>query len=1067
MDGCRVPRRYTRKGGFNVERQICRQFINGSCRYGQRCYYLHEWPTVPSVQVCRYFQKGGCWFGDNCRYLHIPCTASEASGGRRGSAPVVHSSAFAGHSLTDRRGSEPSLLAVQGAHSSFRRGSEPLVASFISQQQNLQHPSAGIAEEEEDAVAEARSISYHQDEGQQSSYAGPSNSHGIESGGSMSHAACAAVQENMVSKPDKQETSLQDGLESGATASAEQEQSEAYKNSKDVVCGICMDKVYEKPTERERRFGILPKCSHAFCLGCIMTWRKTKEFQEEVIKACPQCRVKSSFYIPSKYWVCEDEPKAALIASFKEKSSKVKCNFFMRHGCCPFASECIFSHELPPGHRPQRRPFRPKLAANASSVGKPSIMSSLLNGFQGPSRLLAHALLTGGVNGAQKVLNKLRGANSVFSLRYFLERLCGDEASLEQDTQTLATKPLVCLFPDAFKRDLLCLLHLSHSWVPRDSVLALLHCLDQEVNQKPWILALIRQLQRDIGDEDLGENSLFTQECVMRLKGLCEKFKDSQTKGGWELYLNEHRTEVLADSETEIDHKKRKSEVIDLDMDTDLDEPKTKRMKLDLPASEDGERGKVAEDEEEIDMHLFCGPEGRSPPGEESQHEGSLSVLPERIKWDESCTPTLTVLNECDSKQLEVLCELLGLSEAPEQALPNFCSLLLSLTPDLSHSTAAIIIKNLLLGKVLSLVEPASRSLVTAATSLCSRYPRATCQALIEPIIKEGQTGSTQAELLCRLVKDCLEPHHRLLVFEMTLVGEWNDGLLSVIHATLDSKIELNEELFSLFVNRLNSQSPHFTKSMKFAKMMLTVLTRFHSHCTKQDFSVSQITICPSAIFLLDSKVSRDTLYEAVREVQAGSISKRRKFLESVELQISLKNYDPQKDKRFSGTVRLKTTPRPKFSVCVLGDQQHCDEAKAAEISHMDIEALKKLNKNKKLVKKLAKKYDAFLASESLIKQIPRILGPGLNKAGKFPSLLTHNENLITKVDEVKSTIKFQMKKVLCLAVAVGHVRMSEDELVYNIHLAVNFLVSLLKKNWQNVRALYVKSTMGKPQRLY
>lgn len=50
---------------------------------------------------------------------------------------------------------------------------------------------------------------------------------------------------------------------------------------------------------------------------------------------------------------------------------------------------------------------------------------------------------------------------------------------------------------------------------------------------------------------------------------------------------------------------------------------------------------------------------------------------------------------------------------------------------------------------------------------------------------------------------------------------------------------------------------------------------------------------------------------------------------------------------------RLKSLPRPKFSVCVLGDQQHCDEAKAAEMPHMDIEALKKLNKNKKLVKKL------------------------------------------------------------------------------------------------------------------
>ena len=54
----------------------------------------------------------------------------------------------------------------------------------------------------------------------------------------------------------------------------------------------------------------------------------------------------------------------------------------------------------------------------------------------------------------------------------------------------------------------------------------------------------------------------------------------------------------------------------------------------------------------------------------------------------------------------------------------------------------------------------------------------------------------------------------------------------------------------------------------------------------------------------------------------------------------------------------LSPPPRPKFSVWVWGAQQHCDEAKAVDIPHMDIEALKKLNKNKKLVKKLAK-YDA------------------------------------------------------------------------------------------------------------
>lgn len=49
------------------------------------------------------------------------------------------------------------------------------------------------------------------------------------------------------------------------------------------------------------------------------------------------------------------------------------------------------------------------------------------------------------------------------------------------------------------------------------------------------------------------------------------------------------------------------------------------------------------------------------------------------------------------------------------------------------------------------------------------------------------------------------------------------------------------------------------------------------------------------------------------------------------------------------------------MQVCVLGDQQHCDEAKANNIPYMDAEALKKLNKNKKLVKKLGTLSNRFL----------------------------------------------------------------------------------------------------------
>ena len=81
-------------------------------------------------------------------------------------------------------------------------------------------------------------------------------------------------------------------------------------------------------------------------------------------------------------------------------------------------------------------------------------------------------------------------------------------------------------------------------------------------------------------------------------------------------------------------------------------------------------------------------------------------------------------------------------------------------------------------------------------------------------------------------------------------------------------------------------------------------------------------------------------------------------------------------DKRFSGQIKLPTIPRPQMTICVLGDAHDIDRAKQLGVDVMSVDDLKKMNKNKKLVKKLAKKYDAFVASEVLIKQIPRYILP-------------------------------------------------------------------------------------------
>jgi len=212
------------------------------------------------------------------------------------------------------------------------------------------------------------------------------------------------------------------------------------------------------------------------------------------------------------------------------------------------------------------------------------------------------------------------------------------------------------------------------------------------------------------------------------------------------------------------------------------------------------------------------------------------------------------------------------------------------------------------------------------------------------------------------------------------------------------------------------------------------------------------------------SKLQGETLTDSIQKVLGG---KKRRFLEAVELQIGLKNYDPSKDKRFSGSVLLPNICRPTLKVCVLGDELHCDEAKEAGIDFLGIEDLKKYKRDKKLVKKLAAQYDAFFASQSVIRQIPRLLGPGLNKAGKFPTLVEHKTPLKEKVEQLKATVKFQLKKVICMGVVVGHKKLTAEQLEINIKLAVNFLVSLLKKGWQNVKVLYIKSSMGEPLRIY
>ncbi|KAM4738039.1 makorin, ring finger protein, 4 [Anableps anableps] len=297
---------------------ICRRFINGSCRFGRRCKYRHEFTPIPASQICRYFQKGGCWYGERCRFFHVlvPHIAPVLSC-RRGSVPAASSSSVT--HLSERRGSEPTLWRGNVPSRQRCSGSQSALDA-LNPQQDTRHLPEYIVEEQS-----------------QENY--------VESAQSSGTAQASAYQRRDEG-PCKSET-----WENGATAASNEKSEEtmAFLQSKNVVCGICMDKVYEKENRRDRVFGILPNCNHPFCLECIATWRKTKDIGLEVVRACPQCRVRSAFYVPNKYWV-EGQKKENVVSAFKKKFSKKRCCFFDRYGCCPFKKECLYRHVADSNH---------------------------------------------------------------------------------------------------------------------------------------------------------------------------------------------------------------------------------------------------------------------------------------------------------------------------------------------------------------------------------------------------------------------------------------------------------------------------------------------------------------------------------------------------------------------------------------------------------------------------------------------------------------------------------------------------------------------------------------------
>ncbi len=194
------------------------------------------------------------------------------------------------------------------------------------------------------------------------------------------------------------------------------------------------------------------------------------------------------------------------------------------------------------------------------------------------------------------------------------------------------------------------------------------------------------------------------------------------------------------------------------------------------------------------------------------------------------------------------------------------------------------------------------------------------------------------------------------------------------------------------------------------------------------------------------SKLNNARVRECVQK--ALEDRKKRKFVESIDLQIMLRDFNPEKDKRFNSTIILNHTVRSNLKVCLIGTIKHIEQSKDLNIETANIDDLNKFNKEGKLIKKWGRKFDVILVSESLSRNVSKLIGRYVTSIGKLPIPVGENEPIEEKLEELMKTIRLRVKKFPWLAQSVGVDTLEVDEIRQNITKAINFLVSLLPKGW-------------------
>ena len=194
---------------------------------------------------------------------------------------------------------------------------------------------------------------------------------------------------------------------------------------------------------------------------------------------------------------------------------------------------------------------------------------------------------------------------------------------------------------------------------------------------------------------------------------------------------------------------------------------------------------------------------------------------------------------------------------------------------------------------------------------------------------------------------------------------------------------------------------------------------------------------------------------------------RERKFVETVEVAINLRDVDLQNpQKRINAEVALPHGRGRPARVAVFAQGEMAAISKRIVDSVISPDQIDELSDNKREARKLADKFDFFVAETGLMATIGKSLGVVLGPRGKMPRPIPPQADIARIIKSLTNLVPVRSKDRPTFHVPFGNVSMPQEQLADNLETILKRVESNLDRGNDNIASIWVKTTMGRAVRL-